>query len=203
MDTKPLNATQPVQKRAVKTINKLLDACAELLADKGYEGLNTNLVAELAGVNISTLYRYFPNKESLLESLLKRLNEQQISMVREKLANNPNRDDRVGQIIDALIAMMIAQPWMLAVKDAMNASPQLRELRNSSQQAMIDAVISQIPPDMGGPKVSGKQQQAVLRLLLEMFGNGVQLAVNSPKKERPAIVKEVKQMINSYLDNYR
>ena len=105
--------------------------------------------------------------------------------------------------IDALAAMMIAQPWMLAVKDAMNASPQLRELRNSSQQAMIDAVISQIPPDMGGPKVSGKQQQAVLRLLLEMFGNGVQLAVNTPKKERPAIVKEVKRMINSYLDNYR
>jgi hypothetical protein len=124
-------------------------------------------------------------------------------MVREKLANNPNRDVRVGQIIDALIAMMITQPWMLAVKDAMNASPQLHELQSSSQQAMIDAVISQIPPDLGGPKVSGKQQQAVLRLLLAMFGTGFQLAVNTPKKERPAIVKEVKRMINSYLDNYR
>jgi AcrR family transcriptional regulator len=203
MDTDRQNTAQPLQKRALKTINKLLDASAQLLADKGYEGLNTNLVAELAGVNISTLYRYFPNKESLLENLFKRLNEQQINMVREKLANNPNRDDRVGQIIDALIAMMITQPWMLAVKDAMNASPQLRELQSSSQQAMIDTVISQIPPDLGGPKVSGKQQQAVLRLLLEMFGNGVQLAVNTPKKERSAIVKEIKRMINSYLDNYR
>ena len=98
MDTKPPKATLPVQKRAVKTINRLLDACAELLADKGYEGLNTNLVAELAGVNISTLYRYFPNKESLLENLLKRLNEHAASQRQQggKKRRNTDRKPRVS-----------------------------------------------------------------------------------------------------------
>jgi AcrR family transcriptional regulator len=199
-----MNPSHPVprQQRAKKTVGKLLKACAELLAERGYDGLNTNAVAERAQVNISTLYRYFPNKESLLEALLQRFNEQQMAMVQEKLIKHPDRDDRVDQIVDALIHMMVEQPWMLALQDAMNASPQLRELRDGSQQAIIDAVVSQIPASQS-PQVNGEKQQAVLKLLLALFGTGVQLAVNSPQGQRPAIVAEVKTMLNSYLDNYR
>jgi AcrR family transcriptional regulator len=198
----PTKQRQPQQRRAQNTIDKVLDASAQLLAERGYEGLNTNAVAKIAGVNISTLYRYFPNKEALLESLLQKFHEQQMEMVEEKLSANSDRDNRVGQIVDALISMMIENPWMLALKDAMNVSPQLRELRNGSQQATIAAITSRVPNNQA-PRVSGKKQKAVLRLLLDLFNNGVQLAVNTPEAERKEIVEEVKIMLNSYLDNYR
>ena len=59
--------TEPKQARARKTYDAVLDAAAALLMTGGIEGLNTNSVAATAGVNISTLYRYFDDKYDLVE----------------------------------------------------------------------------------------------------------------------------------------
>ncbi|MFK0570391.1 TetR family transcriptional regulator [Endozoicomonas sp.] len=49
-------ATSPVprQARSIKTVEAILDAAARILADKAYEGLNTNTVAAEASVNRQT-----------------------------------------------------------------------------------------------------------------------------------------------------
>ncbi len=56
----------PRQARSIKTVEAILDAAKKILAEKSYEGLNTNAIAEVASVNISTLYRYFPNKNVII-----------------------------------------------------------------------------------------------------------------------------------------
>lgn len=61
---------KPLQQRARNTVQKLLQATAELLETSGLETLTTNHIAERAGVNIASLYQYFPNKESILAALL-------------------------------------------------------------------------------------------------------------------------------------
>lgn len=61
---------QPKQQRARNRVQKLLDATAELIETNGLEALTTNHIAERAGVNIASLYQYFPNKESILAALL-------------------------------------------------------------------------------------------------------------------------------------
>jgi AcrR family transcriptional regulator len=50
----------------------LLDATALVLMRRGYDGCTTNLVAEVAGVGIGSLYEYFPNKEALVAALIER-----------------------------------------------------------------------------------------------------------------------------------
>jgi len=44
----------------------------ELLAARGYDALTTNRIAEAAGINIATLYRYYPNKQSILVAMSQR-----------------------------------------------------------------------------------------------------------------------------------
>ncbi|MDQ3265402.1 MAG: TetR/AcrR family transcriptional regulator [Myxococcota bacterium] len=61
---------RPSQERARATVEALLQAAAQVLEAEGEEGLNTNKIAERAGVSIGTLYQYFPNKESLLMGLI-------------------------------------------------------------------------------------------------------------------------------------
>lgn len=62
----------PTQQRARQTLDDILEAAAQLFeADCGRD-LNTNRVAERAGVSIGTLYYYFPNKVSLLAALAMR-----------------------------------------------------------------------------------------------------------------------------------
>lgn len=59
----------PQQPRAAATYQKILDASSRILAERGIQGLNTNLVAERAGVNVATVYHYFSDKNAILREL--------------------------------------------------------------------------------------------------------------------------------------
>ena len=48
----------------------ILDATLTLLAEKGYEGLTIEGVAERSGVNKTTIYRWWPSKAALLGTAL-------------------------------------------------------------------------------------------------------------------------------------
>ena len=60
---------QPVQERSKLMVEDIKIAASLVLQEGGLEALNTNRVAEVAGVSIGSLYQYFPNKESLLLQL--------------------------------------------------------------------------------------------------------------------------------------
>ncbi|MFE7379716.1 TetR family transcriptional regulator [Streptomyces zhihengii] len=60
---------EPVQRRSADRLARILDACAELLDECGYEELSTRAVAERAGVPIGSVYRFFGNKRALADAL--------------------------------------------------------------------------------------------------------------------------------------
>jgi Bacterial regulatory proteins, tetR family len=60
---------EPVQKRAVVTLEKIAAAAREALATHGRDRLTTAHVAELAGVSIGTVYRYFPDRVAVLDAV--------------------------------------------------------------------------------------------------------------------------------------
>ena len=53
---------RPTARRARRTVGRILDATAALLDEVGFDAITTNLIAERAGVNVASLYKYFPNK---------------------------------------------------------------------------------------------------------------------------------------------
>jgi AcrR family transcriptional regulator len=63
---------QPKQARARATTEALLEATARILEKGGYAALNTNRVAEVAGVSIGSVYEYYPHKQALLAALAAR-----------------------------------------------------------------------------------------------------------------------------------
>lgn len=63
---------RPRQARSTVTVDAILQAAAYILEKHGWEGFTTNRVAERAGVNIASLYQYFPNKESIVVELQRR-----------------------------------------------------------------------------------------------------------------------------------
>lgn len=60
---------EPVQARSTARLASLLDAAAEIIDEIGYERLTTAMVAERAGASIGTVYRYFPDRIVVLQSL--------------------------------------------------------------------------------------------------------------------------------------
>lgn len=60
---------RPSQARAEQTVERIQKAMLELIAQEGYAAASTNRIAEQAGVNIASLYRYFPNRQAIALSL--------------------------------------------------------------------------------------------------------------------------------------
>ena len=55
------------------------------MRDEGAESLTTQRIADVAGVNIASLYQYFPNKEAILAQVFEEQIDQYIESAREKI----------------------------------------------------------------------------------------------------------------------
>ena len=72
----------PSQRRSQETFRAVVEACAWLLPRNGYAGTTTNHIAERAGVNIASLYEYFPGKDAIVVQVAQGL----VEKVLERLA---------------------------------------------------------------------------------------------------------------------
>jgi AcrR family transcriptional regulator len=77
-----------------------------VLEKHGSSGLNTNRVAEIAGVSVGTLYQYFPNKESLVAALQDRYIQQTVGFLRAVLASAQGVP--IPDLVDRFAAALLA-----------------------------------------------------------------------------------------------
>lgn len=75
----------PVQRRSAERLTKILDACADLLDEVGYDDLSTRAVAQRAQVPIGSVYRFFGNKRQMADALAQRNLERFTEQVTERL----------------------------------------------------------------------------------------------------------------------
>ena len=84
-DAFALIRNEPVQARSTARLAALLDAAAQVVHEIGYERLTTAMVAERAGASIGTVYRYFPDRIAVLQSLAARNAERMTDRVLAEL----------------------------------------------------------------------------------------------------------------------
>jgi AcrR family transcriptional regulator len=63
---------EATQARSQDTIDVILVATDRVLARVGFQEATTREIADVAGVSIGTLYRYFPSKDALFLAMLRR-----------------------------------------------------------------------------------------------------------------------------------
>ena len=98
---------QPVQQRSAKRVEQMLEACAALIDELGYDGVTTTLIAERAGVAVGSLYQFFPDKRAVVQALTKRHLDHFTQQIEERLdwANLEHWWDGVDTIIDIYVEM--------------------------------------------------------------------------------------------------
>ncbi|MFB9803577.1 TetR/AcrR family transcriptional regulator [Streptomonospora salina] len=67
-------------------VQRMLDACADLLDEGGYTNLSTTRIAERAGVAIGSVYQFFPDKRAITQALALRYLDLFTARVRDRLA---------------------------------------------------------------------------------------------------------------------
>jgi AcrR family transcriptional regulator len=93
---------RPIQRRALVTVDAILEAAAQIIGVRGLEGFTTNAVAERAGVSIGSLYQYFASKDALMAALIERQQAAQIASVASAIAELPE-EATLEAVVRALV----------------------------------------------------------------------------------------------------
>jgi len=103
---------KPTQARARATMDMIFEATARIIERNGIAALNTNRIAERAGISIGSLYEYFPNKDAILIAMARQRLAEDERLVRQALAG-PHADQNVSlarRAIHALVALHEHRP---------------------------------------------------------------------------------------------
>ncbi len=94
-----------MQARSTVTVEDIYEATFRVLLAVGPDRLTTTRVAERAGVSVGTLYQYFPNKQSLLLSALKKHHHRVVSAV--ELACRRNHGRPLSSMIEWVVEAFV------------------------------------------------------------------------------------------------
>ncbi|WP_405874552.1 MULTISPECIES: TetR family transcriptional regulator [unclassified Streptomyces] len=102
----------PVQRRSAERLTRILDACADLLDEVGYDALSTRAVALRAGVPIGSVYRFFGNKRQMADALAQRNLERFTEQVTARLgsAGEGGWRSAMDAVLDEYLAMKRTAP---------------------------------------------------------------------------------------------
>ena len=173
-----IGITAPVQSRAKRTYEALLTAAQDILEESGYDGLNSNAVAERAGLTPPSFYRYFADKHMVLGVLAERLLSAQ-----EELAETVLEpvDESFQSSVDGIERMMLADIERTRSFTAgrellvlMRALPELRELRLATHHRM-SRKLADLTRDVYYRHLSPSQVRIRTRLATELYFSTLEL----------------------------
>jgi AcrR family transcriptional regulator len=72
MTTAPTQRREPTQARSRQTVTRILDAAAAIIDGHGVDAATTRTIADRAGVAYPSLYRFFADRDEILDRLLER-----------------------------------------------------------------------------------------------------------------------------------
>jgi AcrR family transcriptional regulator len=115
-----LAAKEPKRARGKQRVAALIDAGAELFAEKGYEATTMTEIAQRAGAAIGSLYQFFPSKAALVEALFNRYAERAAaSFARvEELAPGRSARELADLLIDYKLALRTDRDATIALSSS-------------------------------------------------------------------------------------
>ena len=183
-------------------MERILKVSAELLEEVGIDGFNTNLLAERAGVGTRAIYRYFPNKFAILVAMAQDLRATERAWIGNLRELGPGVDWReaAARAIDGYFEAASRQPGYAALRAAAFAIPELREadsLENQELEEDLAAGLTALGVDLDPGRM-----RALCKTIMESSNRMLDIALQSPRDEAVQLVRELKLMITSLLENY-
>jgi len=172
----------PVQHRSRATFEAIVESCSWLLPRLGYAGTTTNHIAARAGVNISSLYEYFPGKDAIVAQVAERLQ----ARVLERLAKGGSailaeapEEDALRRWIHLVYETVLSEKELVGIfTRQVPYANELAAVRHSSSRLL--AFSQQLRRNAGG-LVRRDLSQAGMQLIVNMVSSTIlQLILDPP-----------------------
>lgn len=197
-----LSFRSPLLARGQATFEAILDATAALLEEFGIDGVTTNRVAARAGINVATLYHYFPNKQAILVALFERQTHRRATVARDALEGLQRGGDwrsTLAAAIDAVIRLRLSEPGVVALRMAMRSDPQLKVFDAEDTQLVARVIADRIAVD---DSTSRDEADAVAFCSVETIGALLDAWQLDSGGRNDQIVVQLKRMVERFVAPY-
>ncbi|MEU1227247.1 TetR family transcriptional regulator [Streptomyces sp. NPDC057027] len=205
--TQPALRRAPVQQRSAERLARILDACAVLLDETGYEQLSTRAVAARAGVPIGSVYRFFGNKRAMVAALAHRNLDRYAERVSERLAGAPILDAHgaIDGVLDEFIEMKRTVPGFALVDFGLPAAAPGEAAADGAAEAaaedpnrlVAERICALLATHLG--RAADEELHRKVLVGVETADALVRLAFRADPAGDPALVAETRCLLHAYL----
>jgi AcrR family transcriptional regulator len=198
----------PVQSRSQQTVQRILDGASSLLSQVPLEEVTTSRIAAEAGLSVGALYRFFPDKQTIIDAIavrhVERFREQLETTVMQSLerelselsAFNPAA--LLNDVVDAYVLYLDANPDFRAISFGRHISSSTKEHEASPEVGLPSLLKTFMLQRLGIANTPELDLQ--LRLVSEAGERLIAFAYEQPsRKERDSVIAGMKRMLAGYL----
>jgi AcrR family transcriptional regulator len=171
-----------------------------LLARFRLEEITTSRIAVEAGISVGALYRFFPDKQSIVDAIAVRRVEEFRTELEKRMAAAEAMEPRafLDFVIDSYVAFLDAHPDFRAISLGQHISAATRQKQVHPdigpaalvKQYTLDALGFEVPPDL----------DLKLRIVTEVGDRLIAFAYQQPAPEgQAAVIVEMKALLGGYL----
>jgi len=151
---------------------EILQVLARMLQEQAGEHITTAELARAVGVSEAALYRHFPSKAKMFESLIEFIEESVFTRITRILAEEPQRDARLQQILTLVLGFADKNPGMarLLQGGVLTGETERLRVRISQFYDRIETQLRQILREgeaAGGPRLAVNETAQLLLAFLE------------------------------------
>jgi AcrR family transcriptional regulator len=187
-----------VQQRSAKRVERMLEACAGLIDEVGYDGVTTTLIAERAGVAVGSLYQFFPDKRAVVQALTMRNLDMFMDTLTERFSKTTLEHwwDAVDTIFDVYIGMHRNVPAFSRLHFGDVVDMRLLDDRRDNNTVISDRMAELIAAKFGIPL---PELQLPISIAVQAADGILDLAFRRDQLGDQNVLDEAKVLIRAYL----
>ena len=189
---------RPVQQRSAARVERMLESCAQLIDEVGYDGVTTTLIAERAGVAVGSLYQFFPDKRAVVQALTTRNLDRFMELIVQKLSTATLEHwwDAVDMVFDAYVQMYRHVPGFTQIRFGDVVDLRLMDDQRDNNTVIADRLAILLAEQFGLPLA---ELRLPISVSVEIADGILNLAFRRKLYSEDAMIAEAKRVVRAYL----
>ena len=197
----PASRRRPLQDRSRKRVEQILDAAAQVFAERGYDAATTEEIARLAGTSIGSVYQFFPNKLAIFNAIALRYVERAQALFDTFMTPEAMRGpwtQLLGGAIDAFAALNETEPGFRAILLNWRVSADMLLANDDVNREFARRVESVLAAQ--APNLAPARRVLVATIIVEVISTMLILCVRRRDMDPDAVLAEAKTLLFRYLE---
>ena len=174
-------------------MERILNAARELIGERGNDAVSMREIAAHAGVPISSVYDYFPDRNAILRNLMVRYIARingQLRAILDKIETAQQIPDAADAMVDSFVAFFRQERELATIWPAVQANTELRALDVKDGRGIAEYVAATFKSF--SPRGNAEGIRSLCLYVVDTIVSTARLAVYTSPKDGDVVLAELK-----------